>query len=155
LTPREPTPSEALRLNFYTQPDACIGVLASLLREDKRTSIYVQSFGSASMPSIQAVLDTPPAERTRPARKVCGAHATPLFGSTADAVREALRKHSTERASPRLRTISSAGLPGGFWSTTSAASCPTTWGPTAASPARPRITCSCASSTTTAGSPPA
>lgn len=70
LTPRTNTPSETLRLNFYTQPESCIGVLASLLREDKRTSIYVQSFASINLPSISDVLDTPPDDRTRLARKV-------------------------------------------------------------------------------------
>lgn len=70
LTPRKDTPSETLRLNFYAQPDVCLGVLASLLREDKRTSIYVQSFSSAAMPSIESVLALPTADRTRPARKI-------------------------------------------------------------------------------------
>jgi hypothetical protein len=70
LTPRQETPSKPLRLNFYAQPDACMTALASLLREHGRTSIYVQSFASVAMPSVQEVLGCAAAERTRPARKV-------------------------------------------------------------------------------------
>jgi hypothetical protein len=70
LMPRKETPSKPLRLNFYEQPDSCMSALASLLREHGRNSIYVQSFASVAMPSIQDVLNRPVAERTRPVRKV-------------------------------------------------------------------------------------
>lgn len=70
LTKRPNTPSESLRLNFYEQPESCIQVLASLLQQDKRTSIYVQSFANVSLPSLQSVLDLPLDERDRPIRKI-------------------------------------------------------------------------------------
>jgi uncharacterized protein DUF87 len=70
LVQRKETPSKPLRLNFYEQPDSCLAALASLLREDNRNSIYVQSFASAEMPSIKLILDLPLAETTRPIRKV-------------------------------------------------------------------------------------
>jgi hypothetical protein len=70
LVTREATPSKPLRLNFYEQPESCISALASLLQQDKRTSIYVQSFGTVSMPSIESTLQLPFDERDRPVRKV-------------------------------------------------------------------------------------
>jgi hypothetical protein len=62
--------AKQLRLNFYEQPDSCLSALASLLREHGRDAVYVESFASVAMPSIQDVLNRPDAERTRPARKV-------------------------------------------------------------------------------------
>jgi hypothetical protein len=70
LVKRDATPSKPLRLNFYEQPESCIGVLASLLQQDKRTSIYVQSFASVSMPSIASIAQLPIEERDRPVRKI-------------------------------------------------------------------------------------
>ena len=70
LVPRPGTPSKPLRLNFYEQPESCIGVLASLLQQDKRTSIYVQGFASVNLPSIASLLELDPGERDRPVRKI-------------------------------------------------------------------------------------
>lgn len=70
LTQRSNTPSKPLRMNFYEQPESCIQVLSSLLQQDKRTSIYVQSFSNVSLPSIQSILSLPQDERDRPVRKV-------------------------------------------------------------------------------------
>ncbi len=36
LNPRKNTPSNPLKLNFYEQPDKCLPILASLLRQDNR-----------------------------------------------------------------------------------------------------------------------
>lgn len=49
LTPRPGTPSEILRMNFYEYPSAGIRILASFLSNDKRNSIYITSFASASI----------------------------------------------------------------------------------------------------------
>jgi len=70
LTARTGTPSRPLRLNFYEQPDSCIEILASLLQQDSRTSIYVRSFASVKLPSIPSILELPKEERDRPIRKI-------------------------------------------------------------------------------------
>ena len=69
LTKRSGRESRPLRLNFYEQPESCIGVLASLLQQDNRSSIYIQSFASVSLPSIGDVLSLPIEERDRPIKK--------------------------------------------------------------------------------------
>lgn len=55
LNPRKNTPSNPLKLNFYEQPDKCLPILASLLRQDNRASGYIQSFASVELPSIEEV----------------------------------------------------------------------------------------------------
>lgn len=55
LNPRKNTPSNPLKLNFYEQPDKCLPILASLLRQDNRASGYIQSFTSVELPSIEEV----------------------------------------------------------------------------------------------------
>ena len=70
LTPREQTPSETLRINFYEQPASSIGVLRSLLEKDGRTSDYIRGFYSVEMPSIEEINDLQQADRDRPIRKV-------------------------------------------------------------------------------------
>ena len=57
LTPREKTPSKPLRLNFYSQPDACIAVLRSLLDKDARDSIYVKNFAGTQLPDVLSVAE--------------------------------------------------------------------------------------------------
>lgn len=70
LTPREQTPSATLRLNFYEQPSACLGVLRSLLEKDGRDSDYIRGFYSVEMPSIEEIKDLQQADRDRSIRKV-------------------------------------------------------------------------------------
>lgn len=71
LNPREGTEyARQLKLNFYEQPESCIEVLASLLAQNNRNSIYIKSFASVQMPSIEDVLELPAGERTRPIRKI-------------------------------------------------------------------------------------
>lgn len=69
LTRRENTPSKPLRLNFYEQPDSSIGVIASLLEEDSRTSVYIRGFASVTLPSIDDILRLATQERDRPIQK--------------------------------------------------------------------------------------
>jgi hypothetical protein len=70
LVKREKTPSKPLRLNFYEQPDSCIGIIASLLQQDNRNSIYITSFSSVILPSIESILKQPIEERDRSIRKI-------------------------------------------------------------------------------------
>src|SRR5262245_49969706 len=70
LTKRTETPSKDLRLNFYEQPEDCIEVLASLLAQDNRNSVYVRSFGSVRLPSVKEILELAIEERDRPIRKI-------------------------------------------------------------------------------------
>jgi hypothetical protein len=55
LNPRKNTRSNPLKLNFYEQPDKCLPIIASLLRQDNRASGYIQSFASVELPSIEEV----------------------------------------------------------------------------------------------------
>jgi hypothetical protein len=70
LTRREGTDSKPLRLNFYEQPDSCISVIASLLQQDSRTSIYIKGFSSVELPTIASVLAKPLEARDRDVRKI-------------------------------------------------------------------------------------
>ncbi len=70
LTKRAATPSKPLRLNFYEQPDTCISVIASLLQQDSRTSIYIKGFSSVELPTIASVLAKPMEARDRDVRKI-------------------------------------------------------------------------------------
>jgi hypothetical protein len=70
LKNRPGTPSRPLRLNFYEQPAAAIEVLASLLEQDNRGSIYIRSFTGAKLPSIESISSLGEDEKTRPIRKI-------------------------------------------------------------------------------------
>lgn len=70
LTARAATPSKPLRLNFYEQPDSCIGILASLLTQDNKTSNYIRSFASVKLPTIESIGALPEGEKVRPIRKI-------------------------------------------------------------------------------------
>lgn len=70
LIARPKTPSNPLRLNFYEQPDSCIKVIASFLRNDNKNSIYVRSFASVTLLSIADIRALPEEERTRPLRRI-------------------------------------------------------------------------------------
>lgn len=59
LNPRKNTPSNPLKLNFYEQPDKCIPIISSLLKQDNRVSGYIQSFTSVELPSIEEVKKLP------------------------------------------------------------------------------------------------
>jgi DNA helicase HerA-like ATPase len=70
LTSRASTPSKPLRLNFYEQPDSCMGILASLLQQDNKSSIYIRSFSSVALPTIEEIASLPDGDKTRPIRKI-------------------------------------------------------------------------------------
>jgi DNA helicase HerA-like ATPase len=71
LTPKSSTPSRPLKLNFYEQPERSHEVLAALLREDgKDRSIYVSSFLSTPVPSLEDLRGLPINEEKRARRKL-------------------------------------------------------------------------------------
>lgn len=70
LTNRSITPSKPLRLNFFEQPDSIMEILASMLEQDNKTSIYIRSFASVQMPSIDSIDALPDGEKARPIRKI-------------------------------------------------------------------------------------
>jgi hypothetical protein len=71
LTQRSSTPSEPLRLNFYEQPQSCMGVIQDYLNDSPLgQSGYIRSFTSASIPSVEETLALPQNERVRNIRKI-------------------------------------------------------------------------------------
>jgi len=70
LTARSSTPSKPLRLNFYEQPESCIEILASLLQQDNKISIYIRSFANVKLPSIESIGGLADGEKARPIRKI-------------------------------------------------------------------------------------
>lgn len=70
LTERPNTPSRPLRLNFYEQPDSCITVISSMLAQDNKTSNYIKSFSSVTLPAVEHVVAMPDGERPRAIRKI-------------------------------------------------------------------------------------
>lgn len=59
LTPKASTPSLPLKLNFYQTPESSLPVLASLLKQANRTSIYINAFSSIELPSLDEVRNLP------------------------------------------------------------------------------------------------
>ena len=55
LTPKQNTPSNPLKLNFYTNPNNSIGVLRGLLQDSPFNSGYINVFSSTELPTIEEV----------------------------------------------------------------------------------------------------
>lgn len=72
LNPKPQTPSRPLKLNFYTQPDKCLPILASLIRQDNPDpSAYIRAFMSVELPNLEEVKKlTAGSEKTRATRKL-------------------------------------------------------------------------------------
>jgi hypothetical protein len=71
LTKKQNTDSKPLRLNFYENPDSSHNIIATLLKEaGKDTSIYITSFLSVDIPSIESLKELPPDEEKRARRKI-------------------------------------------------------------------------------------
>jgi hypothetical protein len=71
LTKKQNTESKPLRLNFYENPDSSHNIIATLLKEaGKDTSIYITSFLSVDIPSIESLKELPPDEEKRARRKI-------------------------------------------------------------------------------------
>lgn len=60
LNPKSQTDSKPLKLNFYEQPDKCLLILASLIRQDDpNPSTYIRVFISLELPDIEVVRKIP------------------------------------------------------------------------------------------------
>jgi hypothetical protein len=70
LTKKQSTESKPLRLNFYENPDSSHNIIAALLKEAGKNSIYITSFLSVDMPSIESLKELPPDEEKRARRKI-------------------------------------------------------------------------------------
>lgn len=71
LTRKENTDSKPLRLDFYAHPDKSHAILGQLLHSDGRTtSIYVGSFRTAQVPSLDGLDELPHNLKLRSTRRV-------------------------------------------------------------------------------------
>lgn len=70
LTPKPSTPSKPLKLNFYEHPDRSHRVLADLLENEGRSSIYIKQFLGAVIPSFEELKDLPHNEQLRTKRRI-------------------------------------------------------------------------------------
>lgn len=70
LTKRYETPSKPLKINFYETPDESLPILGAFLEGDNQTSIYIRSFTSIILPSIEEIKSLDPNERDRRIRKI-------------------------------------------------------------------------------------
>lgn len=70
LTPRDGTPSEVLRINFYEYPSAGLQILSSLLSTDKRNSIYITSFTNCAIVDFNELELLDEGDKNRAARKI-------------------------------------------------------------------------------------
>lgn len=59
LSPKKNTPSNPLKLNFYTNPSGSLKVLRSLLIDKGITSGYIDNFSSIDLPNIDEVNNLP------------------------------------------------------------------------------------------------
>lgn len=71
ISPKPATPSKPLKLNFYEQPETGHRVIASLLEQDGRDSIYIRSYMSVELLPIEEVKKIPPgSDQIRAIRKL-------------------------------------------------------------------------------------
>jgi hypothetical protein len=71
LTKKQNTESKPLRLDFYENPESSHKIIATLLKEaGKDTSIYITSFLSVDLPSIESLKELAPNEELRARRKI-------------------------------------------------------------------------------------
>lgn len=70
LTKKDKTPSKPLKLDFFEHPDSSHKIIATLLREAGRDSIYIKNFLSVDMPSIESLSELEPGDRNRAERKI-------------------------------------------------------------------------------------
>ncbi|MFX1294279.1 MAG: ATP-binding protein [Promethearchaeota archaeon] len=71
LVPKESTPSDPLKLNFYEYPAKSLPVIASFLRQDNRNAAYVRSFSSVELTPIEEIANfSDSGERIRAIRRI-------------------------------------------------------------------------------------
>ncbi len=71
LTPKQATPSQPLKLNFYERPESTMPIIASFLRQHGKPSAYIDAFASVELPSLEEVEGmTDQGEKNRAIRKL-------------------------------------------------------------------------------------
>jgi hypothetical protein len=70
LTAKPGTPSKPLKLNFYEHPERAHRVLADLLAEAGRTSIYIKAFCGSSVPALRELAELEHHEKLRAKRRI-------------------------------------------------------------------------------------
>lgn len=70
LTKKEKTQSKPLKLDFYEHPESSHKILATLLREAGRGSIYVERFLSVDIPSLDQISELEYGDKNRAIRKI-------------------------------------------------------------------------------------
>lgn len=70
LTKKEKTPSKPLKMDFYEHPDRSHKIIATLLREAGKDSIYIERFLSVDIPGLEQLTELEPGERNRAAVKI-------------------------------------------------------------------------------------
>ncbi len=70
LTPKTDTPSKPLKINFYEHPASSHRIIATLLRETGRDSIYIDRFLSVDIPSLEQASELTFGEKDRAIRKI-------------------------------------------------------------------------------------
>ena len=70
LTKKEKTQSKPLKLDFYEHPESSHKILATLLREAGRGSIYIERFLSVDIPSLDQLSELEYGDKNRATRKI-------------------------------------------------------------------------------------
>ncbi len=70
LTPKANTPSKPLKLDFYKNPKDSHHIISTLLKEAGRSSIYIESFLSVDIPSIDSLKEMDDSAKKRGKRKI-------------------------------------------------------------------------------------
>jgi hypothetical protein len=70
LLQRPETKSHPLKLNFYSQPNSCLAILADLLQKSNHTSQYIKAFSSVQLPSIDEISILEISKQIRAVRKI-------------------------------------------------------------------------------------
>lgn len=70
LTKKAKTPSKPLKLDFYEHPESSHRIIATLLREAGRSSVYIERFLSVDIPGFATLAELSSGEKTRAVRKI-------------------------------------------------------------------------------------
>ena len=70
LTKKAKTPSKPLKLDFYEHPESSHRIIATLLREAGRSSVYIERFLSVDIPGFGTLAELSPGEKNRASRKI-------------------------------------------------------------------------------------
>ena len=70
LTKKEKTPSKELKLDFYEHPRDSHRIIRTLLREDGRSSVYIERFLSVDLPTIEQIAELDFGDKNRAEREI-------------------------------------------------------------------------------------